>query len=75
MARGRPSLHYITESDLVGLRDGESVKIVDLRESPDYYAGHIEDAIHIFIGRLSFVWDRHLAPGEPVVWRRKIEQR
>jgi rhodanese-related sulfurtransferase len=60
-------LHYITESDLVGLGNGEAVQVVDLREAPDYYAGHIDGAIHIFIGRLSFVWDRHIAPGETIV--------
>jgi rhodanese-related sulfurtransferase len=60
-------LHYITESDTIGLRNGEPVKMVDLREAPDYYAGHINDAIHIFIGRLSFVWDRHLASGDTIV--------
>lgn len=60
-------LHYITESDIVGLRSGVSLKVVDLREAPDFYAGHIEGAEHIFIGRLSFVWNRHVASGDTIV--------
>lgn len=58
-------LQYISEPDLVGL--GKSLKVVDLREAPDFYAGHIEGAEHIFIGRLSFMWNRHVASGDTIV--------
>ncbi|MFC4600250.1 rhodanese-like domain-containing protein [Cohnella hongkongensis] len=60
-------LHYIDYAELSLIKGSNQFKWVDIRESPDYYKNHLEDSIHIFLGRLPFVWANHIQPGDKIV--------
>lgn len=60
-------LQYISIKDVEEVKKTRSAKVIDLREAPDFYADHLQDAIHIYVGRLSFVWGMHLEQDETIV--------
>lgn len=59
-------LKYIDSSSLDKMKV-DQFKWIDVRDFPDYQKGHPENAIHIFVGRLPFVWSSYLQPDDQVV--------
>src|SRR5690606_7205467 len=60
-------LYYINSMKLDEFTGSSRIKLIDIREAPDYYKNHIEGSIHIFVGRLPFVWANHIQPGDESV--------
>ncbi|WP_282942225.1 rhodanese-like domain-containing protein [Paenibacillus sp. RC67] len=44
-----------------------SFVLLDIRDSVDYYAGHLEGAVHISLGRLPFVKKKELSAGSNII--------
>ena len=46
-----------------------NLKLLDVRDVSEYEADdyHLKESINISVGRLSFVWDKELNPGDEVV--------
>lgn len=60
-------LYYINSTKLNEFAGSSRIKLIDIREAPDYYKNHIEGSIHIYVGRLPFVWANHIQPGDEIV--------
>ncbi|WP_337031480.1 rhodanese-like domain-containing protein [Paenibacillus illinoisensis] len=44
-----------------------NVKILDVRDSSEYWENHIPGAINISVGRLPIVWQKDLTPDDEVI--------
>ncbi|WP_440108890.1 rhodanese-like domain-containing protein [Paenibacillus sp. QZ-Y1] len=63
-----PSLTYVDSKEWDPLDDRWSnVKILDVRDSSEYWLSHIPDSINISIGRLPVVWHKELSPHNEVI--------
>lgn len=68
-------LHYIDDAELSKIKGSKQFKWVDIRESPDYHNNHLEDSIHIFVGRLPYVWTNHINQAIKLFCSDEIEDR
>lgn len=63
-----PGLTYISLSDVQPLTITDNrLKLVDIRDAVDFYEGHVQDAVNIYVGRMPYVWSRHMEQGDNVV--------
>ncbi|MEO3946711.1 rhodanese-like domain-containing protein [Gorillibacterium sp. CAU 1737] len=44
-----------------------NAKLLDVRDAFDYAEGHVPGSINISLGRLPYVWEKELSPGDVVV--------
>ncbi|MBY9078131.1 rhodanese-like domain-containing protein [Paenibacillus sp. HN-1] len=63
-----PSLTYVDgeEWDPSFVRWSQ-VKLLDVRDSSEYWEDHLSDSINISVGRLPVVWGKDLSPDDEVV--------